>query len=80
MVEVKLLLAREALKMEQHEHSEPRAAVRLVCDALGVVQVCPGASSLRSRLGVTFERAWTQVKEALHPRMRRALAVFRSHY
>jgi hypothetical protein len=58
-VEVELLLAREALKMEQHEHSELRTAVGLVCDALG-------ASSLWSHLGVTFEQARTQVKEALH--------------
>jgi hypothetical protein len=66
--------------MEQHEHSELRTAVELVCDALRAIQVCPGASSLRSHLGVTFERARTQVKEALHLRMRHALAVFRSYY
>jgi hypothetical protein len=48
---------REALKMEQHEHSELCATVELVCDAVGVVQVCPEASLLRSHLGVTFERS-----------------------
>jgi hypothetical protein len=36
-VEVELLLVREALKMEQHEHSKLCAATELVCDALGVV-------------------------------------------
>jgi hypothetical protein len=66
--------------MEQHEHSKLRTAVGLVCDALRVIQVCPGASSLWSHLGVAFERARTQVKEALHLRMRHALAVFRSYY
>jgi hypothetical protein len=79
-VEAELLSAQEALKMEQHEHSELRTAIGLVCDALGAIQVHPGESSLRSRLGVTFERARTQVKEALHLRMWRALAVFRSYY
>jgi hypothetical protein len=51
-----------------------------VCDALGVIQVRPGASSLWSHLRVTFEWAWTQVKEVLHLGTRRALTVFRSHY
>jgi hypothetical protein len=37
-------------------------------------------SSLRGHLGVTFERVRTQVKEALHLGMQRALAIFRSHY
>jgi hypothetical protein len=44
----------EALKIEQHEHFELRAAIGLVCDALTVIQVCLGASSLWSHLGVTF--------------------------
>jgi hypothetical protein len=79
-VEVDLLSMREALKTKLHEHSELRAAVGLVCDALGAVQVRPGASSLRSHLGVAFERARTQVKEALYHGMRRALTVFRSNY
>jgi deoxycytidine triphosphate deaminase len=79
-MEAELLSVWEALKAEQHEHSKLRATTELVCDALEAVQVRPGVSSLWSRLGVTFERARTQVKEALHLRMRRALAVFRSHY
>jgi hypothetical protein len=79
-VEAELLSAQKALKMEQHEHSELCAATELVCDALGVVQVCPRGSSLRRRLGVAFEQARTQVKEALHLGMRRALTIFRSHY
>ena len=45
-MEVELLSVREALKMEQHEHSELRAAVGLVCDGLGAIQVRPRASSL----------------------------------
>jgi hypothetical protein len=80
MVEAELLSVREALKMEQHEHSELRSTIRLVCDALGVIQVRPGASSLQSRLGVALERVQTQVNEALHLRMQHVLAVFRSHY
>jgi hypothetical protein len=36
-VEVEILLAQEALKMEQHEHFELRTVVGLVCDALGVI-------------------------------------------
>jgi hypothetical protein len=36
-VEAELLSAREALKTEQHKHSELRTATELVCDALGVV-------------------------------------------
>jgi hypothetical protein len=80
MVEAKLLLAWEALKTKQHEHFELRATAELLCDALGAVQVCPRASTLRGCLGVSFERVRTQVKEALHLGMRRALAVFRSHY
>jgi hypothetical protein len=79
-VEVELLSTREALKMEQHEHSELRTAVRLVCDTLGAIQVRPGVSSLRSHLRVAFEQARTQVKEALHLGMWLALTVFRSHY
>jgi hypothetical protein len=79
-VDAELLSAWESLKMEQHEHFELRAAAELVCDALGVVQVHPRVSSLRSHLGVAFERAQTQVKEVLHLGMRRALAIFRSHY
>jgi hypothetical protein len=43
--------------MEQHEHSELCTIAELVCGTLGVVQVCPGVSSLRSHLGVAFERA-----------------------
>jgi hypothetical protein len=66
--------------VEQHEHSELRTAIGLVCDALGAIQVCPRASSLWSHLGVTFEQAQTQVKEALHLEVRCTLAVFRSHY
>jgi hypothetical protein len=80
MVEAELLLAWEALKTKQHEHSELRAIAELLCDALGAVQVCPRASTLRGYLGVSFERVQTQVKEALHLGMRRALPVFRSHY
>jgi hypothetical protein len=76
-VEAELLSTREALKMEQHEHYELRIVVRLVCDTLGVIQVCPGVSSLRSHLGVAFEQAQTQVKEVLHLGMWRALTVFR---
>jgi hypothetical protein len=79
-MDIELLLVREALKIEQQEHSGLCTAVRLVCDALGAVQVHPGASSLRNHLEVAFERAWTQVKELLHLGMWRALAVFRSHY
>jgi hypothetical protein len=77
-VDVELQSAREALKAEQHEHFELRAIVGLVCDALRAVQV-PGASSLPSHLRVAFERGRTQVKEALHLRMRHALTVFRSN-
>jgi hypothetical protein len=58
-VEVELLSAREVLKMEQHEHSELRATAELLCDALRVVQVRSGVSTLRGRLGVAFERVWT---------------------
>jgi hypothetical protein len=65
-VEAELLSAREALKMEQHEHSELRTTIGLVCDALGAIQVCPRVSSLWSRLGVSVEWDQTQVKEALH--------------
>jgi hypothetical protein len=36
-VEVELLLAWEALKMEQHEHSELHTTIELVCDALGAI-------------------------------------------
>jgi hypothetical protein len=79
-VEEEFLSAREALKTEQHEHSELCTAIGLVCDALRVIQVRPRAGSLQSHLRVAFERAWTQVKEALHLRVQRALAVFRSHY
>jgi hypothetical protein len=71
-----LLSAWEALKMEQHEHSKLYTAAELVCDDLGVVQVCPEASSLRSHHGVAFERVRTEVKEALHLDVHRALAVF----
>jgi hypothetical protein len=66
--------------MEQHKHSELRTTVGLMCDALGAIQVRPGGSLLQSHLRVAFEWARTQVKEALHLRMRHALAVFRSHY
>jgi hypothetical protein len=79
-VEVELLSAWEALKMEQHEHSELRATIELLCDALRAVEVRPGASMLRGCLGVAFERVRTQVKEALHLGMQHALVVFRSHY
>jgi hypothetical protein len=79
-VETDLLSVREALKTEQHEHSELRADIGLVCDALGAVQVRLGMISMRIHLGVAFERARTQVKELLHLGMWRALAVFRSHY
>jgi hypothetical protein len=79
-VEAELLSAREALKTEHHEHIELRAATELVCDALGAIQVRPEVRSLRSHLGVTFERARTQVKEALHLGVQHALAIFRSHY
>jgi hypothetical protein len=47
---------REALKMEQREHFELHVTTELVCDALGAVQVRPRVSSLRSHLGVAFER------------------------
>jgi hypothetical protein len=80
MMEVELLSTREALKTVQREHSELRATAELLCDALGAIQMRPGASSLRGHLRVTFERVRTQVKEALHLGMRRALVVFRSHY
>jgi hypothetical protein len=63
-----LLSAWKALKMEQHEHSKLYTTAELVCNTLGVLQVCPGASSLWSHLGVAFERVRTQVKEALSPR------------
>jgi hypothetical protein len=66
--------------MEQHEHSELCTATKLVCDALGAVQVRPGVSSLWGHFGIAFERVQTQVKEALHLGMRHALTVFRSHY
>jgi hypothetical protein len=79
-VEAELLLAREALNMEQHEHSKLRVIVELLCDALRAVQVRPGMSTLGSRLGAAFEQVQTQVKEALHVRMQRTFAVFRSHY
>jgi hypothetical protein len=39
-------LAWEALKTEQHKHSELCTVVGLVCDALGAIQVRPRASSL----------------------------------
>jgi hypothetical protein len=42
--------------------------------------VRPRVGSLWGRLAVAFERVWTQVKEALLLGMRRALAIFRSHY
>jgi hypothetical protein len=79
-VEVELLSAREALKMEQHEHSELCATAKLVCDALRAVQVRLGASSLRGQLRVAFKRVRTQVKAALHLGMWRALTVFKSYY
>jgi enoyl-CoA hydratase/carnithine racemase len=79
-VEVELLLAWEALKIEQHKHSELRTAVGLVCDALGAVKVHPRACSLRSHLEVAFKQARTQVKEALHLGVRHVLVIFRSHY
>jgi hypothetical protein len=37
MMEAELLSAWEALKMEQHEHSELRVAAELLCDALRAV-------------------------------------------
>jgi hypothetical protein len=36
-VEAELLLAREALKMKQHEHSKMRTTVGPVCDALRAI-------------------------------------------
>jgi hypothetical protein len=80
MVEAKLLSTWGVLKTEQREHYKLRAATELVCDALGAVQVRPRAGSLRVHLGVAFEWVRTQVKEALHLGIRRALAVFRSRY
>jgi hypothetical protein len=79
MVEAELLLAWEALKTEQHEHSELRTTVELVCDTLRAIQVLLEASSLWSHLGVAFERAWTQVKEALHLGVQHVLVIFSSH-
>jgi hypothetical protein len=64
VVEVELLSAREVLEMEHHEHSELCATAELLCNALGAVQVHPGAITLRGRLGATFEWVQTQVKEA----------------
>jgi hypothetical protein len=46
VVEAKLLLARKVLEMKQHEHSEIRPTTELLCDALGAVQVHPGAGTL----------------------------------
>jgi hypothetical protein len=66
--------------MEQRKHSELRATAEVVCDALKAMQVGPETSSLQSCLGATFEQVWTQVKEALPLSMRRAFAIFRSHY
>jgi hypothetical protein len=80
VVEAELLSAREALKTKQHEHSKLHATAELLCDALGAVQVHPGAGTLRGCLGVAFERVWTLVKEALYLGIRRAFVIFRSHY
>jgi hypothetical protein len=79
-VEADLLSAWEALKIEQHEHSELRTTIGLVCGALGAIEVRLRVSSLWSHLGAAFERVRTQVKEALHLRVHRALVVFKSHY
>jgi hypothetical protein len=53
------LSVQEALKMEQHGHSELRVATELVCDTLGAIQVRPRAGSLQGRLGVAFKRVRT---------------------
>jgi hypothetical protein len=40
----------------------------------------PEPSSLRSLFAIAFERARTLVRESLHLKVRRAFAIFRSHY
>jgi hypothetical protein len=59
MVEAELLSAWEALETEQHEHFELRATTKLMCDAVGVVQVCLEAGLLWGHLRVAFEQVRT---------------------
>lgn len=68
------------LAEERREHTGLQTAVEVVCDALSVVQADPRGSSLRNRLGALYERARTLVRDALHLGVRRAFAVFKSHY
>jgi hypothetical protein len=56
LAKVELLSTREALKTKQHEHSELRTAVGLVCNALKVIQACPGGARYGVILGSHLSR------------------------
>ena len=70
---------RKALDAEATEHFALRAVVASVCDGLGVQVGQPG-SSLCERIRAPYSWVGERLRDALHTRVKRALAVVSSHY
>ena len=67
----------EALDTEVTDRLALEAVVTSACEGLGV---SASGSSLRSRVEALYSRAGERMREALHARVKKALAVVSSHY
>ena len=67
------------LEAEIGEHDALQAAARAICEALAIEGAQSG-SSLRSRLTALSGQVRERLRGALHMGVKRALAVFSSHY
>ena len=66
-----------SLDAEVLDRSAFEAMVTLACEGLGVTAL---GSSLRSRVEALYSRPGERMREALHARVKKALAVVSSHY
>ena len=70
---------RKSLDAEISKHLVLEAVVASACEGLGVEAGASG-SSLRGRVEALYSQARERPREALHARVKKALAVVSSHY
>ena len=70
---------KRSLDAEVSKRSALEAVVASAFEGLGI-EAGPSGSSLQSRVGALYSRAGERLREALHARVKKALAVVSSHY
>jgi hypothetical protein len=79
-LETELLSVQGTLAASNNEYSELRVTVGSLCDAFGVVPAGAQEVAVREHLLLAFGQVRALMKDAFHFGVRRAFAVYRSHY